>query len=81
MKKLGAWVAVSTLLLLALAAAVGCDSLSGCNAGDMRCHNNIAQMCSANSSWEDYQNCSSVGQTCGEGPGACSGYTGLACCN
>jgi hypothetical protein len=59
-----------------------CNSgfFDSCNAGDMRCHGNTAQMCNAYDSWEDWQNCGSIGETCSTAPSQCGGYSGIACC-
>lgn len=70
---------VIALFVIAIICGSGCDSLSGCGAGEMRCHNNAAQMCNANGEWENWQNCSSIGETCGNGEGYCYGYD-VACC-
>ena len=51
----------------------------GCGAGNMRCDGNRAQICSANGDWEQWQDCSVVGESCGYGPCACSGYDGSCC--
>ncbi len=51
-----------------------------CDAGDMRCHNGISQMCSADEKWEDWQNCTSLSQTCYMSAEKCSGYVGISCC-
>ena len=79
MKKLTGWVLGWTCFFLALAVASGCDSVSGCHAGETRCSNELAQICTEASGWETWQDCGSYGGTCGYGPGACYGYNGSCC--
>jgi hypothetical protein len=70
---------VSIVFVALAGVAVGCDSVGGCSAGQMRCHGNRAEMCSASNGWELWQDCSVVGESCGNGPAACFGYD-VACC-
>lgn len=66
------------VVIIALVVSIGCDMMEKeCDAGDMRCHHNRAQMCSADELWEDYQDCSAIGDTCSAD---CGGYTGITCC-
>lgn len=53
---------------------------SSCSAGDFRCSGNVSQICNADESWENYQNCGSIGERCSTAPANCGGYSGIACC-
>ncbi len=64
------------LVAVALCACVGCSG--GCHDGEWRCHNGVAQYCGTYD-WENSQNCAAIGETCAEGPAACSGFD-MACC-
>ena len=70
-------------LLLALTLLPGCgeDFWNPCSAGDMRCDGSVAQMCNEHESWEDYQNCGSIGETCYTSASHCGGYVDIACCD
>lgn len=67
-----------TILAALVAALAACGDQ--CKAGSMRCSGNTAQMCNSDQDWEDYQNCSAIGERCSTSEYACSGYSGLACC-
>lgn len=72
---------VAGLFALFLTTAIGCDR-GGCKTGEMRCHNNQAQMCdldSANSGWDVWQDCGSIGYTCIENDW-CKAYGRPVCC-
>lgn len=73
------------LVLIACLGVLWCASCSedeGCDAGEMRCSGTVAQMCSADNEWENYQDCSLTGYTsaCSTSPAQCSGFSGIACC-
>ena len=67
-------------LALLVSASFGCgsDGLLGCTDGEWRCDNNEVQFCGTYG-WEFWQSCSAIGEVCGNGPSACSGYD-VACC-
>jgi len=71
------------LILLMAMLLIGCgDVLDWCDAWDMRCDGKTAQMCTAEyESWESWQNCGSIGESCYTDSGHCGGYSGLACCD
>ncbi len=68
------------LLLLLAVCLPSCDKdfWQSCDPGDMRCKDNVSQMCNSNKDWEDYQNCGSIGETC---TSSCSGYSDITCCH
>lgn len=70
---------IAMLLLSICLCSCGDDGIFGssCDPGDMRCHDNVSQMCNSDSRWEDYRNCGSIGESC---TSSCSGYSGITCC-
>lgn len=53
-----------------------------CQAGQMRCNGNLAEMCDASRKFILFQNCGSIGQTCYyNNPARCGGFYDIACCD
>jgi hypothetical protein len=69
---------VFVVFVLLSGGAFGCDKALGCHDGEMRCMHNVSQICGTYG-WEDFHNCSSIGETCYSGPAYCSGFD-IACC-
>lgn len=86
MDRLKGWVKAVLIVMLSGALGVlvglmcGCDTEPECEAGQMRCNGAVSQMCSADETWKDYQDCGSIGDYCYITPAQCSGLTGIACC-
>jgi hypothetical protein len=64
------------LLSVAASALLACG---GCNPGEMRCHSDVVQICSANDAWTDLRDCTSDHEACVMGA-QCSGVSTAACC-
>ena len=72
---------MKTIMALTLLAVsmFGCGIM--CEPGTMDCEDNVARMCDINQTWEDWQNCASVGMVCTDADARCSGYSGITCCD
>jgi hypothetical protein len=71
---------ICLLAVAVLSALPGCFLLKECDAGEMRCNGETAQMCDSSGDWEDWQKCGSIGEQCYSDPSSCSGYSGISCC-
>lgn len=75
MSRSGMMLGILGLVLL----LASCDAV--CNkAGDMRCKDNVSQLCNEDGYWEDFRDCASVGMNCYTEPSVCAGFVGVACC-
>jgi len=81
---------LSILLVMLFACDSGSewkDKKSICEAGAMRCNENVVQMCDEEHyddwKWIDQENCnySASGHSCSTSYVDCDGFTGIACCH
>jgi len=77
---------MKTSVLLAMLIGMmisGCskDFWTMCDPGEMRCSGGASQMCDEHKSWEDFQDCRSVGTECTTSSSRCSGFSDIACCD
>jgi hypothetical protein len=63
------------LFFFLILVSFGCGDNKCKNVGDLRCDENVLQICNSDKEWEDYNACYEYGQICTE---ECGYY--MACC-